>query len=342
MPQPYHCGMVIGLDAAGSFAATAEASGFESSALAATVVPADAESEIAAWTQARLRAWQREDIGELHAADLGWPERREICEMLGSRGDVHGAVIVTDNLLLRGAEGVRAHRGGQLHLVEANLAQADSDDGNENGERIRRLLAGLRVGQSRLNDCEYVMAATVPLAVAGAAQRAFCFHAGDEWRAEMTELRLVMDEDTPAAVRYVSGSLLPILGGDNRFQWILPEHWLRPPEHPLLAQARHPDGDGLRPQRIVGDTIEWASSHDEPAVQVADVLAWTVRRTISHPNESIARECFELLRSVLTGEGGRCFELFSIGSIPSEAAAIYAHLHSAEQPKEWLVRSAAA
>jgi hypothetical protein len=62
----------------------------------------------------------------------------------------------------------------------------------------------------------------------------------------------------------VPESLLPVLGGDERFRVITPAHWREDPMHPLLAQALHPDGDGYYPQRLVGDTIAWTSSHDEP------------------------------------------------------------------------------
>lgn len=176
----------------------------------------------------------------------------------------------------------------------------------------------------------------------GAAQRAFCFYAGDEWRPEMSEMRLIADEETPSTVRYVSESLLPVLGGDKRFRIITPVRWREDPMHPLLAQALHPDGDGYYPQRLIGDTIAWMASHDEPALQVADFAAWVVSRAISHPSEEIARECYELLMPVLVGEGGRGFELYSLGPDRAEDDALYAHLHCAEQPKEWLQRLSAA
>ena len=331
--------MIIGLDACGSFAATPTTVGFESSAVSAATVPARARAEIAAWTEQRLAAWGRQDLGELHAAPLNWDQRREVCAMLGARGDLHAAVIVTGNLLLRSAEAVTAHRSRQLAIAEASVARATTDDGRRRGERAVRLLAGGRVAQSRLNDREYVLAAIVPKATMGAVQRAFCFYAGVEWHSEMSELTLAMDKDTPATVRYLSESFLPVIGGDERFRLITPDHWRIDPMHPLLAQALHPDGDGYYPQRLVGDTIAWASSHDEPAVQVADFAAWVVCRTITRPHELIARECFELLRPLLIGEGGRCFELFSIGPVRPEDTAVYSHLHAAEQPPEWLERS---
>jgi hypothetical protein len=333
--------VIIGLDACGNFAPTPNTAGFESSAVAAATVPPGARVDISAWTRQRLAAWGLEETGELHAAELDWDQRREVCAMLGGRGDVYAAVIVTSNLLLRSEEAVTAHRARQCELAEASAAAAATADGRRRGQRAVRLLSGSRVGQSRLNDREYALAAMVPLAVMGAAQRAFCFYAGDEWRPAMDELSLAMDDETPATVRYVSESLLPVIAGDERFRVVTPQHWRDDPVHPLLARTLHPDGEGYRAQGLLGDKIAWVRSHDEPAVQVADFAAWVVCRTITRPEERIARECFELLRPVLVGEGGRCFDLYSIGRLRPEDVAVYAHLHSAEQPSQWLVRSTA-
>lgn len=156
--------MIIGIDACGDFAATPPKSGFESAAVAAATMPARARAEIAAWTDEKLAAWGRDDLSELHAAPMNWDQRREVCAMLGGRGDLHAAVVVTSNVLLRSEETVASHRNRQLASAERALASAATADGRRRGERAVRLLAGGRVGQSRLNDREYVLAAILPRA----------------------------------------------------------------------------------------------------------------------------------------------------------------------------------
>lgn len=328
--------MVIGLDACGSFDADLASPGFEVYSLGAAVVPTDAASEIAEWTREHLSDQAAEGRCELHAHEMSWDQRLKTCEMLRSRGDVFASVITTDTILLRSDLAVSSHRARQLASAEESLRRATTDAGKRRGERACRLLDGRRVGQSRMNNSEYVRSAMVPRAAIGAIQRAFCFFASDDWRSEMSHLRVVMDKDTPTIVRYVGSALLPTLGGDPRFRLISPRPWHLPPRHPLVERARHPDGDGLMPQEIIGGEIEWPHSHEEPAVQVADVAAWVVARTISRPDEPTARECFELLRPVLVGEAGRCFEQFSIGEIRPEEEAMYAHLHSDHPPAQWL------
>lgn len=329
--------MLIGIDAGGPFAAAPGDRGFESSAIAAAVAPSTAWADIADWTRERLPVWKRERVDELHAAALDWPERLEVCAMLGARGDVHARVIVTSDLLLRSPAAAEAHRERQLHRAQKALAIATTQDGRARGERACRLLAGERVGQSRLSTRDYLLAAMIPMAVVGAAQQAICFFAEDEWRPEMEAFELVVDEETPAAVRYVLASLLPTIGGDDRFEFVFPDHWRQPPPHPMLGYATHAEGDGMAPQKMLGSARRWARSADEPAIQVADVAAWIVSRAITTPETPAARECFDLLRPVLVGAGGRCFDLFAIGGVRPEDAVLYEHLHS-DAPPEWLVR----
>jgi hypothetical protein len=291
---------------------------------------------IGEWTRQKLVEWGRQGLDELHAQQMGWTQRREACEMLATRDDVHVATVVTNPTLLRSPEAVKNHRARQLREAAAALARATTEAGRERGERACRLLEGGRVGQSRLKNEEYVRAAMVPLAVVGSVQRAFCFYAGDEWRPEMDGFRLVIDKDTPSVVRYVGKTLLPTIGGDDRFRLVTPDRWRESPQHPLLAGAIHPDGDGYWVQRILGEEIDWPDSDEEPAIQVADLAAWVVCRTISHPDEEVARECFELLRPLLVGEAGRCFDHFWIGGPQPENDILDGYLHSPGQPPQWL------
>jgi hypothetical protein len=154
----------------------------------------------------------------------------------------------------------------------------------------------------------------------------------------MEAFELVIDEETPAAVRYVVASLLPTMGGDDRFEFVFPDHWRHSPLHPMLAHATHAEGDGMAPQKMLGSAPRWGRSADEPAIQVADMAAWIVSRAITTPEIGAARECFDLLRPVLVGAGGRCFDLFAIGDVRPEDAVLYEHLHSDAPPPEWLVR----
>jgi hypothetical protein len=98
--------MMIGVDASGPFVA---GEGTESSAVAAAVAPLAAREEIAAWTDVRLTAWGREDLGELHAADLGWDGIRSGADILVALALGADAVLGRPPVVV-GARGRRGRR----------------------------------------------------------------------------------------------------------------------------------------------------------------------------------------------------------------------------------------
>lgn len=324
--------MQLGIDASGKFS-TAE--GFEPSVLAGAVMPAAASAEIAAWTAEAIDRWGADRLTELHAKEMSWDARSETCQMLAARDDIRLTAVVTDQLLLGSAAAVAKHRERQLDKLRTR-----PDPRTSEGRELRKVVEGL-LEDERLADHEYVLGALIPLVAFGSLQQTLCYFRTDEWRSEMTEIRVLADQEAPRTAKYCATSLFPVLGGDPRFRPIVDSAWRDEPMHPLYAKALHPDGDGLRPHYLLNE-MEWVSSHDHVPVQVADVAAWVVRRAVARPHEAIARECFELLRPLLEGEGGRTFELFSPRRLKPEDAALYAHLQLGEQPPWWLVRLAPA
>jgi len=321
-----HC-VRIGIDTSGKF--STEQGGFQSTVVAAAVGTDQAFDEIAAWTDTALARWGIADrFSELHAKKLRAREKVEICHMLADRGDLRLAAVVTDPGLLGSAAAVVRHRERQDEKAE--LMRPRTSEGEQ---RQRDLVVLLR--NPALHDDEYLLAACLPLVLAQVTQRAFGFFAADAYRADMARLTVRIDEEAAPTVRYSGGALLPTLGGDERFRLTTPLHWRDEPVHPLLVDAGHPDGDGYWPQMLF-DCVQWVSSASEPAVQIADVLAWVLARRINKPTEQATADCFELLAPLMAGEQGVRFELFSIPPIREDQAAMYAHLQQGEQPEWWL------
>lgn len=321
--------MFVGIDASGKFSM---GGGFEPSTLAGAVVGDGACAQIADWTSEALVRWGLDGaLAELHAKEMSWDARLEVCEMLAGRGDVRFAVVLTDQLLLGSAAAVNSHRRRQLEKITAG-GQPHTDEGRQRLATVAKLLA-----DDRFKDSDYVYAVIIPLVACGALQQALCFFRRDEWRDEMTTIRLVADEEAPKTARYCASSLFPVLGGDPRFSLTLPANWREEPVHPLLAKALHSDGDGLRPQALLGE-IEWVASKDQVAVQLADMAAWVVRRAVSRPEERVAQECFDLLRPSLEGEKGMTFGVWSPRPLTADDTVLYAHLQQGTQPEWWLTR----
>jgi hypothetical protein len=318
--------MRIGVDASGKFGT---GSGFEPTVVAAAVGTDRTFAEIREWGDRALGRWGIADrFDELHAKKLRPNERLEICEMLAERGDVRLSAVVTDPGLLGSAEAVALHRRRQREMAE-NTSPSTA----EGQQRRRELLALL--ADPALQDGEYLLGACLPMVLTQAAQQAFCFFRTDDSRDEMSSFVVRIDEERAPTVRYSGGALLPTLGGDERFSFRFSRDWAEDPPHPFFERVRHPDGDGSRPQEIFDD-IDWATSHSEMAIQVADVAAWVLARRIKRPEDVGAAECWDHLAPLLAGEGGRTFELFSIPPIRPDQAAMYQHLQFSHEPAWWL------
>lgn len=318
--------MLIGVDTSGKF----EFGAYEPTVVAAAVAPEETARELAQWTTDALQRWGRAGtLSELHAQELGWPERREVCEMLAARDDLRLAAVVTDSLLLRSPAALRRHRERQIEKIEL-LPSPTTQRGRDLRERALELLRG-----EQLTDGDYALIAVLPMIAMAAAQRAVAFFAADADRHLIEELKLHVDKEAAVTVRYGNDSLFPVLSGDPRFRLRLPAHWREDPRHPLLKRALALDGDGLVATELFSE-FAWVDSHAYPLVQVADVVAWVLRRTLKNPAEAAPAELFSMLKPLLAGEGGATFELFSIGPIPPELRALYAHLQGGAQPPWWL------
>jgi hypothetical protein len=316
----------IGVDTSGKFL-TGEP--YEPTVVAAAVGTAATFVEIGDWTRDALARWGLADrFDELHAKKLRAHEKLEICEMLAERGDVRLAAVVTDTLLLGSPAALAKHRQRQLALARERRPTTVQGE-----QRQADLLAFL--GDDALSDGEYALAAILPLVTTSVVQQALCFFRGDQYREDMSEFRVLIDEEAAPTMRYGDVSLLPSVGGDDRFSWRLPVEWRSEPVHPLLKKALHPDGDGLMPQPVLGD-MTWVTSAAHPCVQVADVVAWVLRRAVAQPAEREAREIFGFVKPLLAGEHGVTFQLFSVPRLRDDQLALYAHLQRGVQPPWWL------
>jgi len=309
--------MRIGIDTSGKFSTASDE--FTPTVLAAAVGTDAAFEEVATWTAEALARWGLADrLDELHAKELRSHRRLEICRMLSDRADIRLAAVATDPGLLGSAEAVNKHRRRQRDKA------ASTRPGTEEGLQRRRNILSL-LDNEKLHDDEYLLAAGIPQVLMHAAQRAFCFFESDDYRADMSSFVVLIDEEAAPTMRYADGSLMPILGGDDRFSIRVPEHWRDDPTHPLLERIRHPERDGLRPQ-LLFDDVRWVSSAAEPAVQIADLAAWTLARRIKEPTEPKTAECFELLKPLLVDDVGRTLALFSVPPIREDQEAMYRHL----------------
>lgn len=317
--------MQIGVDVSGTFEM---GEGFEPTVTAAAIGAASTFAEIGRWTADALERWGlAHKLRELHAKELFANKVREVCHMLAARDDLRLAAVVTDSQLLRSAAAVARRR--ELQRARAEEARPETEDGRRRRDAVLALL-----DDPKLRDAAYAFGTTLPVVATLALQQALCYFRTDADRPDMTSIELLVDEEPARTVEYTSDTLLPTIGGDPRFSLTLDQRWRKPPMHPLLLRALHPDRDGLQPQELLS-TIEYVDSSYHPCIQVADVAASVVRRRILDPMDSGDRENFELLKPLLAGADGRSFEVFSVSPLRVDQVSMYAHLHSSE-PRWWL------
>jgi hypothetical protein len=318
--------MQIGVDASGKFLIGPE---YEATVVAAAIGPDSAFAQIGTWTAEALDRWGKsEEPKELHANELGPSERLEVCRMLASRDDICLCAVVSDSFLLGSPAALKGHRERQYE--HALNTPALTGRGRKRRDQVLAQLEG-----DRLTDEDYAFAVVLPLVGIGALQRAFGYFGGGEYRDDMSAVEVFVDPEAPPTKRYVEGTLLPTVSGDERFGLTLPKHWRKPPVHPFLEASMDTDGDGLRAEVLLGD-MSWPPSEDRPAIQVADIAAWVIRRTLTRPEENLAREMFELLKPLLAGAEGHSFELFSTVVMNRDLEALYSHLRDGNEPGWWL------
>lgn len=249
--------------------------------------------------------------------------------MLADRGDVQLAAVATDPGLLGSSEAVSRHRSRQRERALEMRPTTTVGQGRQ--DALIQLL-----DNEALRDDEYLLTACLPLALTDIAQRAFAFFANDAYRTDIDELTVRIDEEAAPTMRYSDASLLPTLGGDSRFSFRFPTSWRETPVHPLLRRILHPDGDGVMPQELFND-VDWASSREHAAIQIADVTAWVLARRLNQPSEPEAAKLFKLLQPLLAGEDGQTLRLFSIPPLREDQRAMYQHLTAEAQPPWWLM-----
>jgi hypothetical protein len=267
--------------------------GFDSSgpSLWATVLcPESTRDSVETLVRELCARW---DIDELHAKTLPWPYRLEACAALAAT-DIRWVATVTDASLFSAEELVR-WRVEQAAKFERSW-QASQARGTTHPEyegrdaEIRDLLSNAR----RVRPAHYLQHAVVAPghihACLSAAVRAF---RAPRYDADWNGIRLVFDSKQGGGQALLREALRPILAATD-MTLDMPLDYLRE-GHPLYANHRLPSG-GLDLRSLFGTSPEFVESSSEPLVQVADVVAWVLRRRLSRPDDADAGTAMRLLQ----------------------------------------------
>ena len=143
-------------------------------------------------------------------------------------------------------------------------------------------------------------------------RRACLRYSEPEWDAEFEQFRFVFDAKQTgrlkAGERYVDEHLERMIGSTARLKLDLPFAWADRPEHPF-RRFDDPSGEHTLLGMLLKDRA-WVRSEDDACVQLADVVAGTVRSAIERGARSPRLEAYDSLRIALTDGDGYCLHFY--------------------------------
>lgn len=296
--------MIFASDEAGGF--QLDRVGFEPSAWASVVCPTSLYERIGAQVTGWCEKW---GIDELHTRELDDDQRVKVAGFIGAV-DVMWTATVIDSLHMDAA-GARRWREDQVAKFDGNFAASEArgtmhERYKGRGEELRRLLSDER----RVRLPQFVQFGIVaPKHVFDCAQAALRRYGDPSWAGDWATQRLIFDRKDvrpEGGQRLAEATLYPVLASmtlDVPVAFHLADH-------PLSVTTKPGRGPGVSLLDFYGGDPTFQDSASEPLVQLADFVAWSLRRRITHPTDAHARTLVSLLRSSHYRTGPLGFHLF--------------------------------
>jgi hypothetical protein len=271
---------------------------------AAVICPDSALAPAEAFVRDRCTAW---GVEELHAHRLSAEQLHEVADFL-SDGPIELCVQLTDTVLTT-PDVIQSCRLDQAAAYErsiGNYRRSGGTDPNVEADLCAHIKkAGL---SSQISDGEFVHATLLVDGTVQAIQRALYTYGGDEWREDFREFRFIMDGKLSgkrsAGEKYMSSKMVDLIAGSKRHRFSWRPEWSQAPAHPWVERFCFNGNVQLDP--LFEHGLRFAPSHDYGGLQLADAVAFIVRRAVTAPTEDIAA-CYELLGRRLADRKGNCF-----------------------------------
>lgn len=268
----------------------------------------------AAVMRAKVPEWcARWDVEELHAVQLSSGQRTEVASWLGGVEFIWKAGGTAQDLMSSGvAEGWRDDQAKEFRASYARSEARGSMDSRYvgRGEELYRLASNRR----RVPPTAFVQYGIVaPKHFADVVQSAVRRYSAPEHASYWDERALVVD-----------GKGVGRHGGPVLMTELLyPILATIPLEVPASMAVNHPLAGVHKGMPISemfgGDPAFVNDSSSEPLIQIADLIAWVVRRRLTHPNERSTEEVYRrLLRRCPEVDGLRVRMMWRNGFEPTD------------------------
>jgi Protein of unknown function (DUF3800) len=282
--------------------------GFDCYVLLGLVCPEPQLSAIDKFVAAAKARW---GLVELHGAALHGRELLEVCRFVASI-DVTAVAVVTDTAMMTRTV-IQRFRSKQLAQIQAERVAWTASAGD--APHVDRELSALEkvvLHVSRLPDSEFVQATLPPQLLRDVIQRAIDRYDGEESRPYFAQFDFTFDEKLPGKLsqgqKYMNLMYMRVLGTNKRFLITPPAAWIAG-NHPYVANftiAGKPE-----PAKLFANGLATRDSKDVPGLQIADVIASVVRRSVLRTDMTPAvRASYDSIRGVLADSEGRCLQMY--------------------------------
>jgi hypothetical protein len=315
---------------------------FESYVLCALIVPDSREDVVKRYVEDARRWWGRPELKSSHMKPQ-WVDN--VAKFL-ARNQISAVAYVTDNEVMTKEIVERFRLRQAVAIAEGRQRVVDADPNDPRISDIDALIdrvAGAPVSE-HMSDDDFIQAQQVPELVLECVRRACLRYSEPGWDSDFERFRFVFDAKHPdhlkAGERYVHENLERMIGSTKRLSLNLPFEWANRPEHPF-RRFDAPDGE----HTLLGELLKarnWTQSEDDEGVQLADIVAGTVRSVIERGERSRRWQAYQTLRMVLTDPDGYCLHVYRFRGAPEADLVRYMPLLRAWPREERLQRISAA
>lgn len=279
---------------------------FEPCSVWATVVCPDSHLDrVRAWVADRCVEW---GVAELHAGRSTqetralWPnERHEVCAFVAT-GDLLWDATLVDSLMLSAAD-VAARQANQLKQFRKDWARSKRGESTRPADfALGRLTEELLDPSSGVKAAPFTQyAAIAPRHVRETVQSIIRVYHEPRWRDEFCALRTTFDRknepqrpaDTPGEILFFN-VVMPILASPQMALSLPPA--FQDPTHPLHACHGATQRGGIDIASLLDGGVRFVDSEQDPLIQLADVLAYVMRRAATKPQDEAAARSYAIAR----------------------------------------------
>ena len=294
--------MRIFVDESGDFAFPSDGR-HDAYVLAGVICPNSEYPEVEAFVRDRCHAW---GLPELHAKSMRPAQITEVASFICDRS-LTAIAHVTDTELMDRALITDFRMRQAARIAESrDRWRARGGDSETLAAEIDQLIAAAGL-KDEVSNPEFVQQHQLPLLILGCVQVCLDRFFGPEWNSDFETFDFVIDAKLPDALspgeRYSREIYKPVLGSSKGFSLELPPDGKSQADHPF-RQFDHEDSEHTDLGRLFVNGLPSGESHDHAGLQLADIVANTVRRAVLKGPKSSTWKAFNLLRAtLLTREG---------------------------------------